>query len=127
MNRDNQYKQDDASRDPEEEAPGTPDADRPQRIVEVVHTDGVLLKTGVVDHVQGPSGESVGVTEGDTKRITAGIRPGSSVESEVRTPIRRGEEGTLEVCRVLIRRLKAEGANWSDPLGPHERARRRRL
>ncbi len=115
MNRDDQDQQHRAPNDRGGGDSDAPDVDQPQRIVEVAQTDGVLLKTGVVNHMEGPSGESVGVTEEDKKRITAEIRPGGSVESEVKTPVRRGEEGTLEVCRILIRRLNADGASWSDP------------
>lgn len=54
------------------------------------------------------------------------LREDASIHVVITGKARQGEEGTLEVCRILIARLKRDGGGWGDPKYPVTRSRHER-
>lgn len=90
------------------------EAERIDRFVEVYDTAQVQESHGLQKaSADGPF--AVSWTDERLRSSSAEVGADGVIVHSLRGKAPRGEEGTLEVCQILVRHLNRGGANWSDP------------
>ena len=83
--------------------------------------EGIHVNDSSVAHIRGDSSEdtneAVRVADSETRSSKADYEDGKVV-SGVQGESPKGEEGAIEVCAELIRRLNVDGTNWGPPHRP---------
>lgn len=97
---------------------------RPIGSLEGMHIRGRQIEASDGEHITENvtavlvrQGEVIGIRVADSEAtsLAADVNEDRTVQFQIRGKSRQGEEGIPDVCRILIRRLNADGAQWSEP------------
>jgi hypothetical protein len=69
-------------------------------------------------HKEGGSTEAVRITDGQGQESSTDLGPDGSLLTKLTGKSPQGESNSLEVCRILIRRLNENGCGWGEPDRP---------
>ncbi len=62
--------------------------------------------------------EAIRVADDQGRSSAADVDDKGNIQTSIKGPSPRGEEGALNACALLIERLNLEGSNWSKPSRP---------
>lgn len=76
----------------------------------------LTLGEGLIVRVQGPTRDGIRVSDSRGWTATGDIEAGTTSNVSAAGKPSQNEDLTLETCAILIRRLNADGAAWSEPV-----------
>jgi len=95
----------------------------PPRPLEVRADDCVRLGERLVVHGSGELTEAVRVTDSEGQSSAADLYADGAATFAIQGRSRQGEEGNVQICRILIERVNRDGAHWGDPTTVKDLAR----
>ena len=86
--------------------------------------DEVAIKDRFGLHQTGAGKEAVRIANSEGQTAAADLGVDGSINLSIEGDSRQGESGTIDVCRILVRRLNQEGTSWADPIDLTEKTDR---